>query len=137
MKKDLTASSDVSDLIDKLTNDEDMRQDLWLAYFNGLTPDKFQKHLKILEIKQSIQDNRSVHTIIVNGVNEDVVNYLLDLECLVVYLLLLNYDIGIISKYTGIDEVYINNLIGSLKRGCLKEKLIKSMDYNNGIKEIS
>lgn len=43
--------------INRLTNDEDLRQELWLYFLEGNSPFSFEKHLESIESKIKKENN--------------------------------------------------------------------------------
>lgn len=106
-------------IINKLTYNEDHRQDLWVAYLSGITstPESVHRILSHLEVKDLIENKfkKSIQDLVSYNIPIKFITHLTENEKIVVCLLVLGCDIGTISRYNGVSEVKINQMIGNLK----------------------
>jgi hypothetical protein len=115
----------VLQLINQLTKNEDERQDLWIAYLTGTPSESLHKVLPTLELSQQIQDQfkPQIHQLISSPLPQEFIDYLTETERVVVCLLMLGCSLGTISKYNGISEVRIRQIMVSLKESNAWDKL--------------
>lgn len=117
----------VSQLINRLTDNEDYRQDLWVHYLSGNCPATLVLHLK------KLQDQLSSDSMIQNllwtvysNPPSDKFQLLLDnfsnVEQSIICLLYLGLTVGEISKYKNISEIRIRHVISVVRdNDCWKE----------------
>ena len=112
-------------LINQITQDEDERQDLWVAYLSGLSLSSFSDILKYNNSIKHIEENfkHSIQVLIDNPLSQDFISCLTKNECIIVCLLMLGCDLGIISQYNGISEARINHIMVVLKDSEAWDKL--------------
>ena len=126
MKKDLSKNQElILKLINKLTQNEDERQDLWVAYLSGIPSNSLHIALSIVSPSQDIQNKfkSQIQYLLSNPLNQEFIDYLTETERAVVCLLMLGCNLGTISKYIGINEVIINQIMVSLKESNAWDKL--------------
>lgn len=121
MKRDSKIpSKEVERLINQLTQDEDMRQDLWVAYLSGVPSYQLIQSLTQLRVNTHIEsDKQALYTIIYHPINESILEYLSPIERLIACLIALNCDMGIISTYTGIKIAHIRGILVALQKSNL------------------
>jgi hypothetical protein len=131
MKKALSKSQElVLQLINQLTHNEDERQDLWVAYLAGTPSDRLHNILPSLGVSQNIQDKfkSEIHDLLSSPLPQEFIDYLTETERVVVCLLMLGCDLGTISKYNGISEVRIRQIMVSLAQSNAWDKLWHSKE---------
>lgn len=111
---------EVSSLINCLTSNEDMRQELWVHYLSGHSVDSFSSHLKkiTLEYSEDIELREAIWQLLNNPPSQKLTNILdqfSDFERSVICLLMLGQDASKISVLKGINEVRIRQTISSIR----------------------
>jgi hypothetical protein len=118
----------VNSLINNLTNDEDQRQELWVHYLSGHSPDSFASHLE----KQSIESliEREFQAQLWHILNNqpspkftELLSKLSDIEQSIACLLALGLTIGQLSRYKRITEIRIRQVISVMKENDCWEEL--------------
>lgn len=107
----------VSQLINSLTLNEDLRQDLWVAYLSG-TPIS-QLHTKAFQkiIQNDIlSKDIAAYELANSDISSKLLGILSSAEKHVVFLLYLGYNIGEISVTLGKSRVTIIELVSSIKQ---------------------
>lgn len=108
----------IKELIENLTPDEDLRQELWLHFLSGAATSSFENHLETIRIHNRIINELQQKTHIFVRLSDDKIATLLenfpDIEKSIIYLLSLGLDPLEISKYKGISLVMINQAILSI-----------------------
>ena len=114
--------------INQLTSDEDKRQDLWVAYLSGAPQDL----LPTFQANQDIENSfpQAIHQLILNPPPQYFIDYLTETECVIVCLLMLGCDLSMISRYNGINEVRVRQIVVALKDSKAREKLWPSKDLS-------
>lgn len=112
----------VKQAIECLTNDEDRRQDLWVAYLSGSS---FQEYLTRLNLQDDIyyRSKTQADQLMFHPISDNVLLNLSEIECEILYLLMVGYDVDAVSRYNGIDKVRIHQTLISLR----ESNLLKSM----------
>jgi len=113
MKKDLKQKK-VLWLINSLTVDEDLRQDLWVDYLSGATFKALFKKVIDIQCNNTIPNNtqlQSIQNIISNPPPEKFLNYFNDIEKSIMCLLAIGYNIGDVCVLLGISKVNIDRII--------------------------
>ena len=111
----------VSNLINCLTNDEDLRQDLWVCYLSGTPVESFESRLERLKLEYSdeIELRRNIWDLLKNPPSEELTNFLAsnftDYERKIIFYLMLDLDAGQISQLKGISEVRIRQSIATIR----------------------
>ena len=113
-----------SKLIKNLTINEDLRQDLWVAYLSG-TPLKQlpQKALESIITSDFQSKDHAAYELFSMDIPQEMLNSLADEEKHIVFLLYLGYNIGEVSVLLGKSVVVVLELISSLKQKDTWEKL--------------
>jgi hypothetical protein len=98
--------------------DEDLQQDLWVAYLSGMPIDLLSQYIQSRQASQYIEDNfkQQIQELIYSS--EAVSSGPTPIaEHIVVCLLILGCDVATISQYTGIIEVRIAEIVVTLQEG--------------------
>lgn len=106
----------VSNLINCLTNDEDKRQELWVHYLSGNSVTTLATYLDKINIEYSIDTNfqEQLWSAFKNPPSDkfqELLNHLTPVEQSIACLLALGLSTNQISKYKGISEVRIRQVI--------------------------
>lgn len=117
MNLDLTK---VKNLINSLTDDEDLRQELWVHYLSGSSASTFIKQLELLRIyDKTIEDfQRGLEVFVsvpLSDSAEHALQVLSPLEQQVVYLLVLGLSLKDVAEYKGIGLVKVRQMITSIR----------------------
>jgi hypothetical protein len=109
----------IASLINRLTLDEDLRQDLWVAYLSGTPNNSLTIVLDSISSFNHIEDNfkQQIQSLISNPPSIQHPPHFSDLECIIVCLLILGCDLSIISRYNGISEVKVRQVVVALQEG--------------------
>lgn len=104
-------------IINRLTSNEDERQDLWLAYLQGACITTFISELEKNRITGHINTYHKdqLHQLLISEVNSTTIDSLSELEQVVLCLLILGCDLGTISRYNGISKVSVRRIIANLQ----------------------
>jgi hypothetical protein len=119
----------ISCLINSLTNDEDIRQDLWLHYLNGNAVETFQSKLErlIVEYSDYSELQESIWVLIKNPISDSLSdtleNNFTDYERSIICLIVLGVGIEEISRIKGISEVRIRQSIATIRYNECWEKI--------------
>lgn len=113
-------TEEVQSLINCLTNDEDLRQDLWIHYLSGNPVESFARHLDKLRIEYSddIELKRSIWFLVNNPPSKkltELLDHFTDFEKSIICMLMLGLDIQKISAIKGIGEVRIRQAISAIR----------------------
>jgi len=103
--------SSVEEIINSLTTDEDLRQDLWVSYLEGTHPTRLSS--KILQILITC-DTQGRFPIVCPP--DFLLNKMNNLESHVLYLLCLGYNIGKISVALSISRVAVLETMSSIRK---------------------
>ncbi len=123
----------VNSLINCLTNDEDLRQELWAHYLSGNAVETFASHLEKVSLDSSMHDQlkEAVADLLENPPSQrlaDILSHFSDFERSIMCLLVLGLTPKELSAYKGISEVRIRQTIASIRYNSMWEQV-------NGIKE--
>ena len=127
----------VNCLINNLTNDEDMRQDLWVCYLSGKPIETLESHLEQLKVEYSddTELQKSIWHLINNPLSEDVSTTLeynfTDYERSIIFCLIIGLSAEKISNIKKISEVRIRQSIAAIRYNPTWGEI------SNGIKEKS
>jgi hypothetical protein len=107
-------------VINNLTSDEDLQQELWVYYLSGNSQDSLPTHLEdlIKRAKEPEELKQVVYHLMIAPANQhlsDLIASFSPLEQSVICLLVIGYDIASIAHYKGITEVRIRHLISVIK----------------------
>lgn len=99
----------VSSLISALTKNEDLRQDLWVAYLSGEINSTFSDKLYQLSLSYDIQkqSTEKLQQIIDLDIPQSNLDQLSDLQKSILLLTILGYSPEQIGKYNSIKQVII------------------------------
>ena len=116
--------------INQLTSDEDKRQDLWVAFLSGVPQDSLPTYLPAQRAHENIEDSfkQEINQLLHSPPPQAFIDYLTETERVIVCLLMIGCDLGTISKYNGISEVRIRQIMVALKDSKAREKLWLSND---------
>lgn len=108
----------VYQLISALTKNEDLRQDLWVAYLSKDIPSTFTNKLKQLSQQQELNKHCSdnISKILELNIPEEALNELSDLQRSILLMVVLGYSLEQISEYNGVKQVTINREMVSLSK---------------------
>lgn len=131
----MKTTAEVSHLINCLTNDDDLRQELWVYYLDGNPVESFASHLDKLAatFADDIMVRRSLWKLLKDPPKEEFQEFLenfTDFERSLIIVLMLGLTVEKISAYKGISEVRIRQAITSLRYN-------KCWEVYYGIKEES
>ena len=103
--------------INQITTDEDLRQDLWVAYLSGVPLSQLSNNIlnKLLTDEINSQDKAALE-LIYSHIPLKLLNILTNDEKHVLFLRYLGYNIGEISVKLGKSRVAILNLLSSIKK---------------------
>jgi DNA-binding NarL/FixJ family response regulator len=125
----------VSQLISSLTNDEDQRQELWAYYLSGNSESTLASYFaelnKDLSLESEIQSR--LWRIVKNPPSEkfhELLSRFSEIEQSIVTLLALGLTVAQVSRYKGISEIRIRQVVSIIKDNDCWEELY-------GIKETS
>ena len=128
---------EVSNLINCLTSDEDVRQELWVHYLSGNPEDTFASHLQKLNLEYSEDENlrKNIWILLKNPPSEkltSILNDFSDFEKSVICLIMLGQNVSQISAHKGINEVRIRQAISSIRYNSAWEKYHGTEEKPNG-----
>lgn len=101
--------------IERLTSNEDYRQDLWIHYLEGNSPDTFDKHLQFLHIVAKAESNSGQIKHSFSDCFVKILNNFTMLERSIISLLMLGLCVQEISQYKGISIVRVCQIIENIK----------------------
>jgi hypothetical protein len=112
-------TAEVDNLINCLTNDEDLRQDLWVHYLSGNSTESLSLHLDKIrtEYSDDIKLRNAIWQLIHNPPSDKLTNIIdnfTDFERSLICLLMLGLCVNKISVIKGISEVRIRQSIASI-----------------------
>jgi len=111
----------VNSLISSLTNDEDLKQDLWVCYLSGVPVESFESRLERLKVEYSddVSLRESIWHLIKHPPSEELSNIIeqnfTEYERSIICCLMLGLDVGKISNLKGISEVRIRQSIATIR----------------------
>ena len=108
----------VQTLISALTKNEDLRQDLWVAYLSGEINSTFTKKLQQLSISQDVEKTAadSLQKILDLNIPQDILNQLSDLQCCILLMTILGYNLEQVGRYNGVEQVIVDKEMVSLHK---------------------
>ena len=130
-------TDEVSNLINCLTNDEDLRQDLWVCYLSGAPVESFESRLKRIKVEYSddIELRKSIWLLIQNPPSEALSAVLqenfTDYERSVICCLMLGLEVDKISNIKGISEVRIRQSIATIRYNDCWEVMYGTQEKSN------
>jgi hypothetical protein len=113
-------TNQVSCLINNLTTDEDLRQELWVHYLSGHSTDSFSSHLQKIKLEYSddVELKRSIYHLIKNPLPQNLTDLLgnfTEFERCIICFLMLGLNIEKIAQVKGISEVRIRQSITNIR----------------------
>jgi len=110
----------VDNLINCLTSDEDLKQELWVHFLSGNPIESFSTYFKKLKTEQSddIRLQQAMWLLIKEPISEEFSSILEDFsdyECSILCCLFLGMSIKQISSVKGINEVRIKQTIHTIR----------------------
>lgn len=130
-------TDEVNNLINCLTNDEDLRQDLWVCYLSGTPVESFESRLKRIKVEYSddIELQKSIWLLIENPPSETLSAVLqenfTDYERSIICCLMLGLEISKISNIKGISEVRIRQSIATIRYNDCWEVIYGTKEKSN------
>lgn len=127
----------VSNIINCLTNDEDLRQDLWVCYLSGIPVESFESRLEHIKVEYSddIVLRESIWQLVNNPPPEPLLNTLTknftDFERTIICCLMLGLDAVKISEIKGISEVRIRQSIATIRYNSCWEVIYGAEEKSN------
>ena len=120
-------TNEVNSLINCLTNDEDIRQDLWVCYLSGTPVELFESHLERIKVEycDDIELQKSIWFLIKNPPSEALSTVLqenfTDYERTIICCLMLGLTTSKISNIKGISEVRIRQTLATIRYNAIWE----------------
>lgn len=118
-------TDEVNSLINCLTNDEDLRQDLWVCYLSGTPVESLESRLERIKVEYSddVELRKSIWQLIKNPPSEVLLKTIqtsfTEYERSIICCLMLGLDASKISNIKGISEVRIRQSIVTTRyNGC-------------------
>lgn len=113
-------TEEVSSLINCLTSNEDLRQELWVHYLEGNPVDSFTLHLQkiTLEYSEDVRLREAIWQFFSNPPSpklNSVIEEFNDFERSIIFLLMIGQSVSQISAIKGINEVRIRQTISSIR----------------------
>lgn len=115
-------------LIENLTDDEDLRQELWVHFLSGYNSSSFVSKLETIYLQQAIL--LDYQTKIANYLRfplstelESALNMLAPLEASILTMVALGFSVDQIARYKDICPIRLNQLILSIRGSNVWEKL--------------
>lgn len=132
----MESTNQVNCLINSLTNDEDLRQELWIHYLSGNTVTSFSNHLEKLKFEYSEDLNlkKQIWLLIKNPPSDKFLSLLdnfTEFERSVICLLILGLDVNKISAAKGISEVRIRQSIATIRYNSCWEEIYGIKEKSN------
>lgn len=118
----------VSCLINNLTNDEDLRQDLWVCYLNGMSTQSFSAKIESLHLQytQEIEFQKQIWNLIKNPPSDTFSSILdehfTDFERHIIFCLVLGMSSSEIAQLRGISQVRIEQMIATVRYNSVWEQ---------------
>lgn len=131
----------VGNLINCLTKDEDLRQELWVHYLSGNDVDSFVSHLEQikLEYNQDLELKRHIWTLLNRPLNRhisDIMRHFTELEKSILCLIMLGLSVPNIAQIKGASEVRIRQLIASIRYNECWSTFYGTQEKANGRRKI-
>ena len=130
-------TDEVNSLINCLTNDEDLRQDLWVCYLSGTPVESFESRLKRIKVEYSddLELRKSIWLLIENPPSEALSAVLqenfTDYERSIICCLMLGLEVDKISNIKGISEVRIRQSIATIRYNDCWEVMYGTKEKSN------
>lgn len=135
MEKTVETLSQVSNLINCLTNDEDLKQELWVHYLSGNPIESFADHLSKLkfEYSEDIELKKTIWFLIKNPPSDRLIRLLenfTDFEKSIICLCMLGLSADKIAEIKGISKVRIRQSIATIRYNeCWREYGTQKKSY--------
>lgn len=112
--------AEICNLINCLTADEDLRQDLWVHYLKNNDLDSISLHLEKISNQVNVEEElkESLWSLVENPPSEkliEVIDNFSDFEKDIVCLLMLGLSVYDIAKHKGINRVRIKQVISVIR----------------------
>lgn len=116
----MKTSTLIAERINRLTSDEDLRQELWVYYLEGNSPDTFVQHLEYLKSKASQQEqvDRFANDLIQQPFSRrlsDILTHFTQVERSVIFMLLLGYNAEDMSNVNSMSKARTRQMIQNIK----------------------
>lgn len=111
----------VNSLIICLSNDEDVRQDLWVSYLEGVPLESLESRLELIKVEYSDDAHlrEAIWKLIKHPISDQLANTLnthfTDYERSIICCLMLGLNVSQISERKGISEVRIRQSIATIR----------------------
>lgn len=111
----------VSNLINCLSNNEDVRQDLWVHYLSGTPLESLESRLSRINIEyqEDLELQKAIWDLIQNPPSDDLYNLIqknfTDYERSIICCLMLGLNAGKISEIKGISQVRVRQSIATIR----------------------
>jgi hypothetical protein len=111
----------VNSLINCLTNDEDLRQDLWVCYLSGTPIESFESRLERIKVEYSedLELQKAIWHLIKNPPSQELSTILeqnfTDYERSIICCLMLGLKVEKISNIKGISQVRIRQTLQAIR----------------------
>ncbi len=118
--------------INSLTNDDDLRQELWVYHLSGNPQETLPSHLELISFRAREPERfrESIHNLMLNPPStllSEIIATFTPLEQSVICLLVIGYNISDIANHKGITEVRIRQLISVVRANPKWEELFKEV----------
>jgi hypothetical protein len=117
-------------LINSLTNDEDLRQDLWVAHLSGLGHSELSlkvKQYNLINIEESCH-KQDIAFLLRNPLPDDFLSNFTDFERRILYLLAIGYNKGEVGVLLGIGQVRVEQSMWIISKNAAWDNLWHSND---------
>lgn len=127
----------VSSVINCLTNDEDLRQDLWVCYLSGTPVESFTSRLESLkkEYSDHIELQKSIWQLVNQPLPQDISTKIeknfTEYERSIIICLMLGLEVDKISVIKGISEVRIRQSIATIRYNSVWEDIYGTKEKPN------
>jgi hypothetical protein len=124
----VSQTDQVSTLINHLTDDEDQRQSLWVHYLSGHSIESFVSYLEKLSAEELLEREIQVQLwrLLKKSPSDkftQLLNKLSDIERSMACLLALGLTVDQLSRYKGISEIRIKQVISVMRDNSCWEEL--------------
>ena len=137
----MSPTEQVSNLINCLTKDEDLRQDLWVHYLSGHSPSSFASYLQKIEKEFAVDTELQerlwyAFNAPVSVKFNELLECFSDVERSVLCMLSLGLTVSQISGYKRISEIRIRQVISIVKENECWEELYGVKETTNRARAI-
>lgn len=132
----------VSNLINFLSNDEDVRQDLWVIYLSGTPVEQLNARLAKIKAEyiEDLELQKSIWNLLKNPPREELTDLIKDnftnYEHSIICFLMLGLDADKISEIKGISQVRIRQSIATIRYNKCWEKFYGTEEKFNRRREV-